>query len=80
MRAPSIVERKLGRERAVGLAYRSARRIVVDPRRGQRARLDTLMHEALHIAAPEWSEDRVSEVAGMLCKVAWKDRYRRVEK
>jgi len=80
MRAPSIVERKLGRERAVGMALRSTRQIVVDPRQGQRDRLDTLLHEGLHHLRPDWTEGEVADAAGMLCRLVWRDRYRRVER
>ncbi len=62
------------------MALSSPRRIIIDPRQEQRDRMDTLLHEGLHIALPDLTEDDVGRVAGMLCNLLWKDRYRRVER
>lgn len=46
----------------------------------QRSRLNTLIHEILHCLEPEWSESKVSKRAGQICKVLWKQGYRRIDK
>lgn len=44
-----------------------------------RSRLNTLLHEALHCLEPDWSETRVNRRAGQLCKLLWKQDYRRFD-
>jgi hypothetical protein len=80
MKRPPVSEKKLGRECAAGIAYYDPPRIVIDPRQKQRERLDTVLHEGLHIAFPSASEKKIKSVAGMLSHIVWRDRYRRIEK
>ena len=74
----SVRHRKLGRERAYGIAY-SDGVIEVDPRQDPREYLDTLIHELLHQAAPTsyLDEEAVVEVARVLTKHLWESGYRR---
>jgi len=74
----SVRHRKLGRERAYGIAYSNGV-IEVDPRQDPQEYLDTLIHELLHQAAPTsyLDEEAVVEVAQVLTKHLWESGYRR---
>ena len=77
------VEKKLGRQRALGLAETDAsgqNLIVVDPRQHSQERLDTLIHEALHHIRPDWQEAYVARTSRKIARIIWRDRWRRVEK
>lgn len=73
-----VIERRLGREGALGQAYSGEGLIELDPRQSERSRLDTLVHELLHLLEPEWSESRVARSATWLTKWLWRQGYRRV--
>jgi hypothetical protein len=73
-----IRERKLGRQRAVGLYYHGERRIEIDPRQTAKKYLNTLLHEILHYRLPTASEAKVSRIAGMLTEASWKANYSRI--
>lgn len=70
--------RKLGRERAMGQAWADGV-VEIDPRQGQKAILNTLIHELLHICEPEWTESHVNRVANTLAGYIWLARFRRIE-
>ena len=76
----NISERKLGREGAYGLFWSKSKRIEIDPRLSARKYLYVLLHELLHQACPEMTEDGVIRVAKILAKGAWQQGYRRVQK
>lgn len=73
-----VRERKLGREKADGLAWEKRALVEVDPRQPERDRLDTLLHEAVHILFPKLNEMQVRGVAARLTEILWKDGWRRV--
>ena len=75
----TIVEKKLGREKALGLAYQGEGLIEIDPRQSNKAYLDTLIHEGIHILCPEWSEHKVKKNANKLTEILWKSGYRKVQ-
>ena len=80
----TVKERKLGRERAVGLAYSDyygpdKGLIEIDPRQKGKDNLDTLIHEALHLIYPDLSEATVVKHAGRLTRMLWRAGYRRVD-
>jgi hypothetical protein len=76
---PKIRERKLG-GRVWGNAYHGENLIEVDPRQRSRTRLDTVIHEILHLLAPDWSETKVKKSAREIARLLWGDRWRRVSK
>lgn len=76
MRTPEIIEAKLGREKALGLMVPGVPCIVVDPRQTQRSRLATMIHEAVHHAAPDMSEKDVARMARLVRNVLWQDGWR----
>ena len=44
----------------------------------ERALLDTVTHEALHIAAPELTEQQVRRCAREVARVLWAEHWRRI--
>lgn len=72
-----IVERKLGRERALGQAFKEDKLIEIDPRQPSKEYLDTVLHEGLHIVFPTLTERRVAAVSRKLSKLVWKQGFRR---
>ena len=77
-RTLKIRDRKLGKEKAHGLAH-APDLIEVDPSQNTRERLDTVVHEALHLLLPSESEVRIIGLANLLSDLLWRDRWRRVE-
>ena len=75
-----VIDKKLGRQKAVGQAYADAKVIEIDPRQTSRNYLDTLIHELLHVYNPEWSETKVSKTANEMTDIIWKKNYRRIKR
>lgn len=67
-----IVWRKLGREKADGLAWPDICQIEVDERLGPYDAFDTMLHEYLHRSLPDIEEDKIltmaNEVTDMMRK------------
>jgi hypothetical protein len=74
-----LIDRKLGKERAVGQAHHGENLIEIDPRQRSRDRLDTLCHEVIHLLGPHLSEETVIGHANILSDALWRDRWRRIE-
>jgi hypothetical protein len=77
-RTLKIRDRKLGKEKAHGLAH-APDLIEIDPSQNSRERLDTVCHEALHLLLPDESEVRIIALANRMSDLLWRDRWRRVE-
>lgn len=75
-----LVDRKLGRERALGQAYSSDKIIEIDPRLRSKVRLSVAIHEALHVVFPDMSENKIDKAAPKIAKTLWDDGYRRIYK
>lgn len=60
---------------AVGWTYHGTK-ILIDKRLQGRRRLDTEIHEFLHFANPDHSEDAVTQQASDLAKILWALGYR----
>lgn len=73
-----VIVRKLGREKAVGLADTDKKIIEIDPRQKSKSYLDTMIHEALHIAFPELSENQVKKSSKVIRDFLWNHGYRKV--
>lgn len=74
--------RKLGREGrygAYGLADAANETIELDPRMKKITHLRVLIHEALHVLNPDWSETKVDKHSRKLARLVWNQKYRRVE-
>ena len=75
-----VVERPLGREKAMGLAWVGEDKIEIDGRLKSKQYLDTLIHEMLHIYNPTWSETRVAQTANEMTSIIWSKNYRRIKR
>lgn len=73
-----IEHKKLGREKAYGMAD-SDGTIYLDPRLKGKKHLEILVHECLHILYPMDSEEAIIDKSVTLCKLLWKEGYRRVD-
>lgn len=78
-----IIEKKLAHKKALGEAiWRAGKEdhvVYIDPRQPERERLDTLIHELLHLICPEWEEHKVNTTANRLTDHLWRQGYRRVK-
>jgi hypothetical protein len=77
MNKPTVKIRKLGRQRAYGL-YHDGGLIEIDPRVPVGDHLRVLIHEYLHHAHPEWTEEKVDTLSTTLAEFLWENSYRRV--
>lgn len=50
--------------------------VVIDKREKGKAKLDTLIHELMHLEHPDMSEDEVSRTATNIARVLWGEGYR----
>ena len=63
----------------LGLAWppeRGRAIIDVDPRQDERERLDTVVHEAIHLAMPWMKEEWVIISSAEISEILWKDKWR----
>ena len=74
-----ISYRKLGKERAMGLAIAPDQIVICPKHRNGKESLDTKIHECLHLLHPEASEMMVRAWAKRLTDLLWRDGYRRVQ-
>lgn len=71
--------KKLGREKAAGIAYAKDRIIYIDPDQRGLHLFDTIIHEIIHCQQPDLSEEAVSEFAKEMSVLLWKVGYRCVD-
>ena len=71
-----VVHRKLGRERAWGIADDF---IELDVRLKGKKHLEVLLHEALHVLFPAMSENEVIDKSIILTNTLWGESYRRID-
>lgn len=71
------------RGNAAGWAYvpdhkspKLPRKILIDERLKRRARLETIIHELLHVLFPTVSEEHVTEAARYIARILWALGYR----
>jgi hypothetical protein len=76
-----VIEKKLGREKALGIVNEKnpRSRIYVDPRQRSRTYMGTIIHEKLHLLFPKWSETKVLRIEKELRDVLWEHNYRKVQ-
>lgn len=74
-----VVRRKLGKEKADGLAHIDDNTIEIDERLKGRYRMEITIHEALHILYPTDSETSIIRKSKKLTNVLWKEGYRLAE-
>jgi hypothetical protein len=74
-----VIERRFrAKQNQSGEAIIADRIIVVDPRQSAKERMDTLVHEALHIIFPMLGEHKVILASRQISRVLWKQSYRRI--
>jgi hypothetical protein len=74
-----VVHRKLGKERAYGIAYTEENTMEIDERlRGYRYML-YLLHEHFHLKHPDWSESKVVKESRKTARFMWQMGFRYVE-
>lgn len=74
-----VVRRKLGKEKADGLAHIDDNTIEIDERLKGRYRMEITIHEALHILYPTECETSIIRKSKKLTNVLWKQGYRLAE-
>ena len=74
----TLMERKLGRERCAGQVNWSKKLIEIDANQCEVERLDTVIHEGLHVCFPELEEAAVIKAANSLRNLLWLDKWRRI--
>jgi hypothetical protein len=74
-----VVYKKLGKQRAWGQAHVDSNTIEIDPRLRARKKMQILIHEAMHILNPDWSETKVIEQSTRMAKMLWSQHYREVD-
>lgn len=73
-----VIYKKLGREQAHGIAE-SDGIVYIDPRLKGKKHLEILLHECSHLLNPDDSEEAIIEKSVTLCKILWREGYRRVD-
>lgn len=73
----SVVEKDLSGDKALGISYPGLRLIEIHEKQCESERMDTLIHELLHLMRPSWSEKEVIRVANYLTRHLWAQGYRR---
>ena len=74
-----VIESKLKRHKAYGLAHLDDNTIEIDERLEGRKKLEIIIHECLHLLNTEWEEDKVVEQSKRICVTLWKLNYRQVD-
>lgn len=72
-----VVYRKLGREKAWGLAH-ADNVIEIDERLKGKKEMEIILHESLHCLNPTFSESRIINDSKTLANVLWKLGYRKI--
>ena len=72
----SIESKKIKHFKAEGLAYKETGRIVIDSRLKGFPKLETVIHEIVHVQNPRWSEIKVIGHAREMATLLWELRYR----
>ena len=73
-----ILDRKLGKEHAYGIAS-SDGIIEIDSRLISKKHLEVLIHELLHLLNPKDTEEMVIKKSVTLTKILWQEGYRRID-
>ena len=74
-----ILEAHLGHYKAAGLAWTDDRTIAIDKRLKGLDRLETIIHEVIHVQNPKWTEIMVEGKAKEMAVILWELGYRCVD-
>jgi len=79
VRKITVIYKKLGRERAYGVAYSDEKHIYIDERLKGKKHLEILLHESLHVLFPEANEDEIIKKSIVLTNTVCGQHYRRID-
>lgn len=80
MKKIKVKYRKLGKEKADGLAHIDSRTIEIDERlKGKRA-LGALLHECIHHSCPTAAEEEVSRIENEIAPILWREMKKHPER
>ena len=71
-----IIHKKLGRHKALGLAFKEEHIIHLDERLKGKEYMLVAIHELLHIYKPKYTEEEVEEFSQYLTDNLWKLKFR----
>lgn len=74
-----VEHKKLGRQKADGLAYKDENRIEIDERLKGKNYLLTAIHEFLHIHRKDFTEEEVEDLSVKLCNDLWNLKVRKID-
>ena len=74
-----IVHRKLGKERAYGIAYTEENTMEIETRLKGYRYLLYLLHEHFHLKHPDWSETKVRKESSKTARFLWDLGFRWVD-
>ncbi len=74
-----VIHRKLGKHKALGLAYCETGIIHIDERLKGKEHLYVCVHEILHIQNPTWEEEQIIKHSEETSNLLWELGYRRAE-
>lgn len=74
-----VKEKRLGRERVWGLAYKNKNLIEIEKKLKGKRRLCVLCHELFHKAFPKESETNIRKAETLVGNTLWAQNYRRVD-
>ena len=72
-----VVHRKLGKHKAIGLAWTEERKIEIDTRLQGYDLLYVTLHEIVHIQNPKWSEIKVEGHSKEMADLLWQQGFRK---
>ena len=75
----TIIYRRLGKEKAYGIADHSTNTIEIDSRIIGKKHLEILTHESCHILLPEMNEEGIIRLSTAITRILWDQGYRRVD-
>lgn len=74
-----VIHRKLGREKADGLAWKDYRIIEIDERLTGKDYLETIIHEVAHVQFPKLPEITIEARAREMANILWGLGFRWVD-
>lgn len=74
-----VVRKKLGRQKALGQAWKDEKLVEIDPRLSPKRALEVLIHEVVHCVHPEMPEDAVDRTGMIVGNILWKEGYRKTD-
>lgn len=77
--AINISYRKLGQNKAHGLAFKEEREIVIDSKIKGQDLFETIIHEIMHCQNTSWPEIKIQGHAKEMAVLLWQQGFRKVD-